>query len=880
MAKEGEVDATQPADLLLRAEAALKRMEDEADNAEVTQDSRRELVAMVLQSAIEAAADGGEEHLLKLNSAIEGAEKMGVHAELRVSGRRLLSKWRQTDRRAQSAEAEVLRLSRQLSELTTQLRWCLDVTASQTPSTSTTSSAEAQEASFRQRQDTCLKQLDRAVSEAELAGVQTTATEDARALMDSVKEQRKVERDAAKKLQGLMSVNDAGQLKDILMEQKELAVCGSEVRRALGDVADHVVRRAEKEQQQSWLLQELATAGENQDAGQLRRLMTQASSMDLAVPPSLLALVDELEAGESINKAFASTSSLRHEKSEKSYMDVGEKLAASQARQSRVVRRAIEKAEQHPDSRILDAAQKALAEAKQTRVPLDEVTAFERRLVTLENIHRPRLKVEEGLQKLMSQTEEVCIGAVADNVLKDIVQVHQLAKLLADGQRFGADEDLLEEADELHERSVEVLQLRRAAEDELQSALSRRCQTEADLERLQAAVEECKRIGLNIHTAERQVLRLKELQVNRESTQAELQEASRGVGVQGRLRLETAVRAAKSAGVSAEKLRAASQKLAELREHEQRCDVLAGEVQRALPVLQKHPWRYQQLLEAAGALKPWTSKLERLIEQGKEILDKREKDNARRREVRAQLMSQLKLIEECRANGKPTHDLLVPLKDILDKAESAGLQHDSIQKGKLLLQNARREACQRNVAEHRLQLALNARDHGEIERSMRQVRALGHVGLTDRSHNGSRTGARGDRESSGLMEQASSVLRSLTEAEARRQAAAAALQERINAEQGLPALPNTPRSAAGEDDEGTKNWLRSARSAIQEAKQCGVASTLIEQAKLKLRLKRRERQEQQEACKSLQKILSKKEVPKQVLLAKMTRVQRLQAMKE
>ena len=40
----GDVDATQPADLLLRAEAALKRMEDEADNAEVTQDSRRELV--------------------------------------------------------------------------------------------------------------------------------------------------------------------------------------------------------------------------------------------------------------------------------------------------------------------------------------------------------------------------------------------------------------------------------------------------------------------------------------------------------------------------------------------------------------------------------------------------------------------------------------------------------------------------------------------------------------------------------------------------------------------------------------------------------------------------------------------------------------------
>ena len=54
------------------------------------------------------------------------------------------------------------------------------------------------------------------------------------------------------------------------------------------------------------------------------------------------------------------------------------------------------------------------------------------------------------------------------------------------------------------------------------------------------------------------------------------------MGVAGRLRLETAVRAAKSAGVSAEQLRAASQKLQELREHEERCDVLAGEVQRCL----------------------------------------------------------------------------------------------------------------------------------------------------------------------------------------------------------------------------------------------------------------------------------------------------------
>ena len=126
------------------------------------------------------------------------------------------------------------------------------------------------------------------------------------------------------------------------------------------------------------------------------------------------------------------------------------------------------------------------------------------------------------------------------------------------------------------------------------------------------------RVGLNIHTAERQVLRLKELQVNRESTQAELMEASRGSGVLGRQRLETALRAAKGAGVAAERLLLASGRLAELRSHERRCDTLAGEVQRALPGLEKQPWRYEELLKAAERLRPWTKRLERLVAQGKE----------------------------------------------------------------------------------------------------------------------------------------------------------------------------------------------------------------------------------------------------------------------
>lgn len=864
MGEEEEIQVNQPSDLLIRAEAALKRIEDEAESMEVTQDSRRELVATLLKEAIDAAEGGEEEELNKLELAIEGAQKLGLHAELRVAGRRVLARWRKKNPRAQCAEAEVSRLSRQLSELSSLLWPEQSLWAGS--STSSTASV-GQEASFRQRQEMCLKQLTRAISEAELAGVEVAVVEEARHSAERVQEQRKAERSANRKLESLLS-SDCNQVKEIL-EQKKLKICGAEARRVLTDVADHLVRQAEKEQQQSWLMQELAAAGENGDAAQLRKLMTQASSLDLCVPPSVLALVDELEAGDSTRLDFTnltSTSTVR------SHVDVSEKLAAMQARQSKLLRRAIEKAEQYPDTRILDAAQKALAEAKQTRVPLDDIAVFERRLVVLENTHRPRLKVEEGLHKLMSQVEEVTIGAVAENVLKDIVQVHQLARLVADGMRFGVDEDLLEDAEELHERSVEFLQLRRSAEDELQAAFGRRIRDASDLERLHLAVDECKRVGLNVHTAERQVLRLKDLQVNRESTQAELMEASRGVGVAGRLRLETAVRAAKSAGVSAEQLRAASQKLQELREHEERCDVLAGEVQRSLPLLQKQPWRYQQLLEKARALKPWTSKLERLITDGKEILDKREKSNARRREVRAELVEQLKRVEECRASGKSTAELLGPLRDLLDAAETAGLQHESIKKGKEFLQHARREACQRSVAEHRLQLALNARDQGEIERSMRQVRALGQVGLTD--HRPHRPHLRGEGDSAGLMEQASSVLQSLTEVAARRHAAAERLQERLLAvadstDQALPVLPSSSPDAS-------KTTWRDASAAISEAKHCGVTRTLIEQAKLKLRLKHRKRQEQEEACKSLQKILAKKEVPKQVLLAKITKVQRLQ----
>lgn len=86
------------------------------------------------------------------------------------------------------------------------------------------------------------------------------------------------------------------------------------------------MRQAEQEQQESWLLSELCCAGEQQDAPALRQLMTEASGLDLPVPPGVRALVDELEDGA---RPFASTMS----STTSSRGDVTERLAAMQGRQ-------------------------------------------------------------------------------------------------------------------------------------------------------------------------------------------------------------------------------------------------------------------------------------------------------------------------------------------------------------------------------------------------------------------------------------------------------------------------------------------------------------------------------------------------------------------
>jgi len=184
------------------------------------------------------------------------------------------------------------------------------------------------------------------------------------------------------------------------------------------------------------------------------------------------------------------------------------------------------------------------------------------------------------------------------------------------------------------------------------------------------------------------------------------------------------------------------------------------------------------------------------------------------------------------------------------------------------------------VAEHRLQLALNAKDLGEIERSLQQVRVFEQLGTTEGvAHANSGSMARGDRSkqppSARLMEAAGSVMRQLNEAATRRQAATTALQ--VNIADGTEPMALPTNSASRDGSQGSRDWMREAMDVLHEAKHSSVAPTLIEHAKLKIREKRRERRDENEALEALQTSLSKKDATTQEVLRNMRRVQRLQS---
>merc|ERR1711924_499391 len=131
-----------------------------------------------------------------------------------------------------------------------------------------------------------------------------------------------------------------------------------------------------------------------------------------------------------------------------------------------------------------------------------------------------------------------------------------------------------------------------------------------------------------------------------------------------------------------------------------------------------------------------------------------------------------------------------------------------------------------------------------------------------------------------LMDSANAMLRHLGDVATRRQAAETALLQRI-AESSDDPLPyvDTGDTQAGTTvaQQGTDDWVKEVMELVHEAKQSGVAPTLIEHAKLKIRQKRRERRDEQHAVAALKRTLQKKNASTQELLKNMRKVERYQA---
>merc|ERR1711907_149665 len=123
------------------------------------------------------------------------------------------------------------------------------------------------------------------------------------------------------------------------------------------------------------------------------------------------------------------------------------------------------------------------------------------------------------------------------------------------------------------------------------------------------------------------------------------------------------------------------------------------------------------------------------------------------------------------------------------------------------------------------------------------------------------------------------MLRHLGEAATRRQAAETALLQRIAESESDP-LPHlaTEDSQTGTAvaQQGSDAWVKEVMEIVHEAQQSGVASSLIEHAKSKIRQKRRERKEEMQAVAALKRTLASKNASKQELMKNMRKVQRFQ----
>merc|ERR1711966_283769 len=116
-----------------------------------------------------------------------------------------------------------------------------------------------------------------------------------------------------------------------------------------------------------------------------------------------------------------------------------------------------------------------------------------------------------------------------------MAKIAVLRKAVNDARKTGVVEDLLDAGETLLFRSCTFeFQQREAAENLRQMLNNQQPPDEKQLEELHLAIDAASRCGLATLHAERELLRLREVQVNREAAEAELREARKGQGAQGK----------------------------------------------------------------------------------------------------------------------------------------------------------------------------------------------------------------------------------------------------------------------------------------------------------------------------------------------------------
>lgn len=946
---QGSTAGSDVRSLLVQAESVLS-LHDAAADAELRKSaSDAERVAVQLVIATEDLRDEPTlANAAQLEQCLEIAQKAKVSLVLRVRARLVLKGHQSKRKRVKGVEEEIVRLLTQLEQLVS-----TNVEAKGQEGGGRDEEEEegedkveptALDASIRRsRAEKVFRQLRNAVETASLSSDRaiSTAVEIAKIAMVRVLQEWQAQESQELRLRKVLCSQDAGTIEEGLAAvRKQRREAGLRSRRVVEDLEERRGKLIMAKKRQQWLEHELAevvaqplpvvattrdgapsggadasgyeatpeAAAQEEEATperqalRLRELIAQARRFDLTVPPKYVKALGEL-----------------NKKASKPHVQVkpdGDRLKKAVAL-ALMASKAVTSAETMGTSAAFDMARRRIAEASQGETNANGICAIRRRLGLLELEDGPRIRAQDQLEQLMAGIFATdWHGRNGLHVVQDGAKLEQLRAAIEEANiRQVDDERALLAAEELYERSIIFEDNRRLAEKQLRAELSQATRKDGDIDSLSMAIEEGKRCGLPVLHAEHELMRAHDALVHREAASAELQEAVKGTGAVGRSRLESAIRAARLAGINAQLLRSAGARLAELERHDNKCELLAGNLRRAIPLIASEPWRMQQLIESARALHPQTSELERLVAQSRHQLERTVVSQKEQRMVQQELHNLLNTLGALRTRRETTDSDVDAaaasqrLAELMPRAQSLGVKEELLHEGRALMKAFRREGCQHAVAEHRLRIALNQKDLGEIERAVREVRALGTTAHALSENSGgsasTRTGDRANRSgahSARLVDAADAMIRHLGDVAQRKQAATTALLVHITDDdaqgamplgvEGEAAKPNShetslgPRSIGGGAAHGSEApgagaqpgsaaWLRDVTEVVKEAQQSGVASSLIGHARMRIREQRREHSTRESALKNLERSLAKKTPHRHELIRNVQRVQRV-----